>query len=197
MKLVLLKLSHADTVKKGIIFLLTLVVSGQVAAGEPVSDFSDSTAMTIFTGVPDDITLPDGSSLPPWPEVRAFDQADRPMLVVPTMVELPVSCGRKLRRTWTAIDSKNGTQTESSQTIFIVSTTPPLLEIPPDQTLYLDEGIPVPEKVVAGDGGNPVISLKEQYQTMAEGFEIFRTWKVTDACGNSSSGTQKIRVISR
>lgn len=79
---------------------------------------------------------------------------------------------------------------------------PPILQnIPADLTIGCDESIPEIPVTVYGEDTCPgiYISFDEESNQPNPGscqtYEIIRTWTVTDLCGNSRTGTQKITVL--
>jgi hypothetical protein len=109
-----------------------------------------------------------------------------------------------LTRTWTATDA-NGNTSTGNQVINVDDTTPPTISCPPNITVANPSAIPVPDttQVIAMDACGPVTRtlVSETYTGLdqAPGFcptSVIRTYRATDACGNSSTCVQTITVAS-
>ena len=101
-------------------------------------------------------------------------------------------------RTFTATD-ECGNATTLTQTIVIEDTTAPefVEALPIDLTVECDT-IPLADTLTATDNCQAVDVVYEEVQVAggcANESTLFRTWTVTDDCGNSTSHTQEITVI--
>jgi len=116
--------------------------------------------------------------------------------VIMTMLENTVvdGCGKWVRQ-WTATDHCGNTAT-AVQIITVVDTEAPgLVGVPADVTVSCD-AVPVVPVVTATDKCDQTLEvIFTVASTAADGCGyIYRTWSVTDHCGNSASATQKITV---
>ena len=164
----------------------------------PELEGHDSTGDATFVGIPQDMVLSIDAPQPSWPHVRAFNRANQELLVIPGLVEVPTTCGRILKRIWTAIDLATSSNSTSSQLISFIDEDPPLLKIPADTTLFFDEGIPSPQDIASDNSEKLVVHLKEQYQSENDGnLSIIRTWTAVDGCGHRAQATQKLLLQHR
>jgi len=102
-----------------------------------------------------------------------------------------------LTRTWTATDCA-GNSTTLSQVITVQDTTNPEIVVPVDITVECDE---VPQIGEASGTDNcdkdVTIEFVDEKRTdgdCADNYTLSRTWRATDNCGNSVTGTQTITV---
>ncbi|MBK9338510.1 MAG: HYR domain-containing protein [Lewinellaceae bacterium] len=103
-----------------------------------------------------------------------------------------------LTRRWVAMDNCGNTRS-ASQRITVVDNGKPVLTVPSDMTITCTTPIPPVGSVSASDGcGGPVTTLylgQTTANTTCPGnYQIKRTWRATDACGNSTAATQTIQV---
>lgn len=100
-----------------------------------------------------------------------------------------------LIRTWTASDPC-GNATQHVQTIhFGLDTERPVLSGVPADLVVACDAVPAPAEVTAVDNCGGTVSV--QYHQEAIGNctgKLIRTWTATDACGNSTSATQRISL---
>ena len=98
-------------------------------------------------------------------------------------------------RTFTATDDA-GNSTSDTQTITVVDTTPPALNIPEDYTAECSEGL-VLDLAEAVDACGPT-SVSVEVETIpgnaAGNYTVIRTFIATDDAGNSTSASQTITV---
>jgi len=111
---------------------------------------------------------------------------------------------RVITRTWTATDVCGNT-TSQDQIITVVDTTPPTIIVPED--MELDITVECDKPIDPIDLGEPTASDNcdndpelTHVDTITPGdspqeVTITRTWTATDACGNSASVEQIIRVV--
>src|SRR5207249_2088212 len=113
------------------------------------------------------------------------------------------SCTGKpgIDRTWTATDACGNSST-CVQHITFVDTTPPLITCPADKMLQCGDSTDPSstDTATATDncGGAPTISFTDTPAAAGGGCtgrNIDRTWKATDACGNSSTCIQHIIFV--
>ncbi|MFN4081829.1 MAG: HYR domain-containing protein, partial [Saprospiraceae bacterium] len=108
-------------------------------------------------------------------------------------------CLTVIQRNWIAADDCNNAAA-CSQTITIVDSTPPVLNTPANITVQCD-AIPNVGSTMAQDNCDPNPGITYQGETIvgddecANGYQIIRTWSVSDACGNSAIYTQTIMVL--
>jgi len=101
---------------------------------------------------------------------------------------------------WIAEDDC-GNRSEFNIVIFVVDTKSPTLQnIPEDLTINLDEGQfipPVANTVTATDNCDEFVRIEfEETQTAGVcGYEIIRTWKGFDDCGNKAVESQKLTLL--
>ena len=103
-----------------------------------------------------------------------------------------------LTRRWVASDNCNNTRS-ISQRITVVDNSKPTLTIPPNQTIACNVAIPPVGTATATDGCGGTVHILYLGQTTANAvcpgnYQIRRTWRATDACGNSTVATQTIQV---
>jgi hypothetical protein len=106
-----------------------------------------------------------------------------------------------ITRTYQAVDACGNSAT-CAQTITVFDDTPPsILNCPGNVTVQCANAVPAPStSITATDncgGGATVTFLGDvmSNQTCTNRFNIARTYRATDACGNSSSCTQTITVF--
>src|SRR5207244_2941864 len=101
-------------------------------------------------------------------------------------------------RTWTAVDAC-GNSTSGLQTITVVDTTAPVLQLPANVTLEYPATATTNATSVAtatDDNGSPTIAYSHVVTDLCGSTRsITRTWTAVDACGNSASGLQTINVV--
>ena len=98
-------------------------------------------------------------------------------------------------RTFTATDDA-GNSTSASQTITVVDTTPPSLNIPADYTVECSEEMPMEDASASdlcGEVTLEVVSVTTAGDATGN-YVITRTFTATDDAGNSTSATQMITV---
>ncbi|MBK8966930.1 MAG: HYR domain-containing protein [Lewinellaceae bacterium] len=114
-------------------------------------------------------------------------------------------CGETGEQTvsFQAFDECQNSSTVCSAKIVIVDNTPPTFTVPADITLYADADCEVDYGLVGDvtdEADNCSIDLEATFEDVAEpgpgGTErtVFRTWKLTDDCGNMTVLTQTIAI---
>jgi len=104
----------------------------------------------------------------------------------------------RIQRTWRAEDAA-GNVSICVQTIFVHDTTSPaILNVPPDASAECGAVPAPPGNVVADDAADPAPQL-QYVETIVDGdcpgrYTIERRWTATDACGNVRIETQNISV---
>jgi gliding motility-associated-like protein/uncharacterized repeat protein (TIGR01451 family) len=151
----------------------------------------------VLAGVPSNVTIECGQTIPAAPNVTATDNCDQTPTVSLTQNTVNSNnCGYQLVRTWTATDECGNTAT-ASQTITVTDTTDPVLAgIPANQSLDCDQAIPAAPVVTATDNcdTSPAVTLAESTVNLNCGYRLIRTWTATDDCGNTATATQTIIV---
>jgi hypothetical protein len=155
----------------------------------------DTTA-PVLEGVPAD-TVAECDSVPAAATVTATDNCSTATVEFSESVE-PGTCEGQsiLTRTWTATD-ECGNQSSQSQVITIQDTTAPVLDgVPSDVTVECDAVPDAPVVSATDNCSQAAVELTETTEAgaCAGSYNIVRTWKVTDDCGNQSSQTQTITV---
>ncbi|MCF8280049.1 MAG: DUF11 domain-containing protein [Bacteroidales bacterium] len=157
----------------------------------------DNTPPVLY-GVPADVVLPAGSSLPTPPTVIAVDNCDNSMPISYNSVTTGPPDFQITTRTWSATDDCGNIVTATQIIIVTDDTTAPVLgNMPADITI---EGpvvdLPAPAGVTATDNldNNPEITFVENRSGGICCYVVTRTWTATDDFGNSSSATQTITV---
>lgn len=117
-----------------------------------------------------------------------------PSLAVSLVQSETGTCPRVITRAWSAVDGC-GQTTQAVQTITVVDTLPPVLAgVPSGLDLPCGAGLPSAPVVTALDGGVTVNVTFAESGTSSCPAEIVRTWSASDACGNSVTATQIIRI---
>ncbi|MEO6131631.1 MAG: hypothetical protein ABIQ02_07270, partial [Saprospiraceae bacterium] len=104
-------------------------------------------------------------------------------------------------RTYLAID-ECGNSASCTQTITVFDNTPPIIACPANTTVQCASLVPGPNTttVTASDncGGGATVTFLNDFisnQTCANRFTVTRTYRATDACGNSATCTQILTVF--
>ncbi|MCR9290331.1 MAG: gliding motility-associated C-terminal domain-containing protein [Bacteroidetes bacterium] len=162
----------------------------------------DNTA-PVFTNVPADITvecdqIPPASSTP-----MVTDNCDNDVMVTVDGEIIPGDCEYEytLKRTWTAIDDC-GNITVASQLISVEDTTPPVfVNVPADITVDCDNIPPIEDCDATDNCDVDVFTFsEEEIGAIIPGqngcaYELLRSWKAVDDCGNQTVYVQTITVI--
>ncbi|MFN0016278.1 MAG: PKD domain-containing protein, partial [Saprospiraceae bacterium] len=103
-----------------------------------------------------------------------------------------------LTRRWVASDNCNNT-VSISQRITVVDNGKPAITVPPNVTIACTDPVPTVGTATTTDncGGNVTIVYLGQSTmnaTCPGNYQINRTWRATDVCGNSTAATQTITV---
>ncbi|EIA08832.1 von Willebrand factor, type A [Flavobacterium frigoris PS1] len=162
----------------------------------------NDTIKPVLGEVPADMTVEcDAVPTASAEDVTATDNCETNQTVTYAEVRTDGNCTSNyiLTRTWTATDACSNSSSKS-QKITVQDTNSPVLgEIPVDITVECEE-VPTAsaEDVSATDNcdNNPIVSYQEVKTdgNCISNYTLTRTWTATDACGNSSSKSQRITV---
>ena len=138
-------------------------------------------------------------AIPVFGAATATDACDATVDITFSTVTIPGSCPQSFSRirTWTATDDCGNTST-CSRTIVVQDISPPVITCPADITVvYPASTLPANTgSATATDvcDSSPTLSYTDSSPSdiCASENRIIRTWKATDACGNSSTCVQSI-----
>ncbi len=154
----------------------------------------------VFGIVPADVTLSCDVAIPPVVNPPATDKCDPQVIVTFIESKLNGNCPQAytLTRTWTATDDCGNTA-KATQKITIIDSQPPVISgVPADITIECDQAVPGLGNVKASDNCDlqPQLSITKDSLPGAckQAYTLIRTWKATDACGNTAVKTQKVVV---
>jgi hypothetical protein len=160
------------------------------------------TVAPVIVWAPADVTYACADFVPAANDasVKANDACGRPVTISHTPdVVVSNGCPNRITvtRVYTATDAC-GNSTSRTQTITINDSEGPVFAgVPADMTVS-SNAVPVAPTLVAVDNceGNPQVAFKETKTAGANdsSYILTRTWTATDACGNTSTATQKITV---
>lgn len=157
-----------------------------------------------FNFMPED-TIVDCSGEIPYPEITAYDECKGDLEVLFSELsnksDNPDSCdyySYSLIQTWEANDGC-GNLIQHSRTVTVIDTTAPDFDIPLQLTVGCTE---VDDLNITGQPDNivencsPDIDIQMSDQKVGGGcnYHIFRTWTLSDKCGNFTVKTQDITV---
>jgi hypothetical protein len=153
-----------------------------------------------FTNMPANITV-QCSAIPATTAPVATDNCDANVAITyngQTKTNGACLNAYTLTRRWTAMDNCGNT-VSISQRITVVDNGKPTLTVPGNVTIACNATIPPVGVATATDGcaGNVTIVYLGQSTmnaTCPGNYQINRTWRATDACGNSTAATQTITV---
>lgn len=156
-----------------------------------------------FTSAPANITVQcDAIPMPATP--TATDNCDADVLITYNgETKTNGSClnNYTLTRRWTASDNCNNTRSVSQRITVVDNGKPTFTSFPADLTIACDDPMPpVAPLPTASDACAGPVTVAYLGQTTANAscptiYEIRRTWRATDACGNSTASVQTIFVV--
>jgi predicted outer membrane repeat protein len=154
-----------------------------------------------FVSVPANITV-QCSAIPNPATPTATDNCDAVVAITYNGQTTPAgACANAytLTRTWTAADNCGNTRT-ISQRIAVVDNGKPTLSVPADMAITCSDPIPSVGTPTASDGCAGAVTIAYLGQSTVSGacpgsYQIKRTWRATDACGNTTAATQTIQVL--
>ena len=168
---------------------------GNATTATQIITVQDTTAPE-FTSVPADYTA-ECSDEHPMDMAMATDNCGGVEVeVVSEVTEGECTGDYTITRTFTATDDCGNAST-AVQTITIVDTTAPMLNVPADYTAECDETLVFDDATATDNCGTVTIEYStETFDTeCAQEYTIVRSWIVMDDCGNSSEATQTITVV--
>jgi uncharacterized repeat protein (TIGR01451 family) len=165
----------------------------------------------VFDAMPPSITCPPDLSVEcasevPMPDIGSVTTSDNcgGMVSVEHVSDVITSmiCANRFTviRTYRATDDCGNSAT-CAQSIFVFDDTVPVITCPADMTVECSTGVPAPDtaSVTASDncGGNPVIEHvldAVSDSSCLNRYTLTRTYRATDACGNSATCNQVFTV---
>ena len=174
---------------------------GNTATAQQVITVDDTTD-PVLADIPADVTLGCDETVPTGTgNATATDNCDADVEITVEDVETTdpdCALNRTIIRTYTATDNCGNT-TSAQQTITIGDdAAPELAGIPADVTVECDNVPAEPTNITATDDcdANPTVSIEDARVDgdCEDSYVITRTFTATDACGNSTQGTQVIVV---
>ncbi|MBK9338551.1 MAG: hypothetical protein IPM98_19295 [Lewinellaceae bacterium] len=153
-----------------------------------------------FTNVPANITV-QCSAIPAQASPVATDNCTLyPTVVYNGQTKTNGACANAytLTRRWTASDNCGNTRS-ISQRITVVDNGKPVLNVPPNVTIACNATPPAVGTPTASDGCAGNVTIAYLGQSTVSGacpgsYQLRRTWRATDVCGNSTAATQTIQV---
>ena len=168
--------------------------AGNSTSASQTITVQDTTAPE-FTFVPADYTVECSEEMP-MDDATASDNC----AVVSIEVESETTPGNAtgnyvITRTFTATDDA-GNSTSTSQTITVVDTTAPILNVPADYTVECSDEMPMDDATASDNCGEVTIEVTSETDAgdAAGNYVITRTFTATDDAGNSTSASQTITV---
>ena len=148
--------------------------------------------------------LPSNSTIncpvtPLFAQATAYDNSETEVILTFEDIKTNGACAGTyfMTRTWTAKDACGNTST-ASQTINVIDTTAPVIAVPPTRLSINCPETPVFAEATATDECGSLFTLTSADVTTpgacAGSYSITRTWTAKDACGNTSTANQTIRV---
>jgi len=153
-----------------------------------------------FTSTPANITV-QCDAIPAATAPAATDNCDATVAITYNgQTQTNGSCPNAytLTRTWTAADNCGNTKTVTQRITVVDSGKPVFTAFPANASMSCHETPPVVGSPTASDGcGSATVTYLGQTTTSGNcpgNYQIKRTWRATDACGNSTVSTQTIQV---
>jgi large repetitive protein len=113
--------------------------------------------------------------------------------------DTPVSggCAGRIVRDWYAVDACGNESTIQQIITLIDNVAPELSGVPADETIECGNEIPAPAQVSAEDNCDDdlTVDYNEEFVPQDCGYQLIRTWSVTDHCDNTNSASQTITVV--
>ncbi len=170
---------------------------GNSVTARQVITFADEEA-PVFTFVPDSEEYA-CSIGQPREKAKATDNCTSNVTVSYADRSPSVDCSERLQRVWTATDDCGNVSTAVQFILLQDDENPTLSGVPPNIQVDIADGetVPAAAPVRGADNcdNNPQVKLTEEsVPGMDCDYILVRTWEVTDRCGNSARGTQRISV---
>src|SRR6266516_1964526 len=171
---------------------------GNSASGLQTITVADTTAPVLQ--VPANVILeyPANTATNATGVATATDANGSPTITYSDAVTNLCGSARRIARTWTAVDAC-GNSASALQTITVVDTTAPVLQLPANVTLEYPANTATNATGVAtatDANGSPTITYSDAVTNLCgSARRIARTWTAVDACGNRSSAIQTITIV--
>ncbi|MBL7796206.1 MAG: T9SS type A sorting domain-containing protein [Saprospiraceae bacterium] len=153
-----------------------------------------------FTSTPSNVTV-QCDAIPEPANPTATDNCDTAVAVTyngQTQTNGACPNAYTLTRRWTAADNCGNTRTVTQRIVVVDNVKPAFTSFPENTTIACDENPPAVGSPTASDGcGTATVTYLGQSSTSGNcpgNYQIKRTWRATDACGNSTVSTQTIQV---
>ncbi len=190
----------------------TLVVTRKYIISDGTSMDTCTQVFKVRDNTPPSITCPAGITVTcsgnvPAPNTGLVTASDNctgsPVITFVSDVTVNQTCVNRytLNRTYRATDACGNSST-CAQTITVFDNTAPTLTCPTNLTVTCANNVPTPNpgSISASDncGGAPVVTFVNDVtvnQTCVNRYTLNRTYRATDACGNSSTCLQTISVF--
>ena len=157
------------------------------------------TTPPVITGVPLN-TFANCNTIPAPANPTAVDACGGAVTLVYNQTQQGTGCNTQLVRRWTATDNC-GNSTVRTQLIYLIDNTPPVItNVPANMTLACGSALPPVVNPSVSDNCSfiatpPTLTLIETQTTSACAILVNRTWRATDACGNTAFATQQISFV--
>ena len=156
----------------------------------------DVTPPTITCPAPPTLTCNQSVPAPDIASVTATDACGTPTVTFVGDVVNTVGCTETTTRTYRATDPCGNTAVCTQTIIRTVDVTPPSITCPAPPTLTCNQAVPAPDiaSVTATDAcGTPTVTfVSDVVNTVGCTETTTRTYRATDACGNTATCTQTI-----
>jgi len=153
-----------------------------------------------FTGAPANITV-QCDAIPAAGTPSASDNCDATVAITyngQTQTSGACPNAYTLTRRWTAADNCGNTVSVSQRITVVDNVKPGFSSFPANSTIACNDPVPPVGSPTASDGcGSATVTYLGQSSTSGScpgNYQIKRTWRATDACGNSTVSTQTIQV---
>jgi len=159
------------------------------------------TQLPNFTSAPANVTV-QCDAIPAVATPTATDNCDLSVLITYNgETKTNGSClnNYTLTRRWTATDNCSNTRSVSQRIVVVDNGKPTFTSFPADQTIECIDPIPTVGSPTASDACQGTVTVTYLGQTSANTlcpglYQLKRTWRATDVCGNSTASTQTITV---
>ncbi|MFZ6051114.1 HYR-like domain-containing protein [Halocola ammonii] len=166
---------------------------GNIVEATQIITVEDNTNPELV-GVPENVTV-ECDAIPEVALVAAQDNCDENLTVNVTESIEEQECGYLLIRTW-AVHDDCGNSNSATQVITVEDTTAPVITSSPEDLNVECSAVPGFGQIEVEDNcdENLTIETSESQVSVECGYELTRTWTVTDDCGNTAVATQTILV---